>query len=105
MPAKSETPQEPQQSQSRRGHSPRQAALQAPSRGTVTRSAMMMAQNALAAASGSNEELFGKMIAQAEAAVKEAEEMGLEANQALRDPQEALKSTDCAEIQIPCKPA
>ena len=45
---------------------------QAPSKGTVTRSAMMMAQNALAAASGSNAELFGKMIAQAESAVKEA---------------------------------
>ena len=56
----------------------------------MTRSAMMMAQNALAAASGSNEELFGKMIAQAELAVKEAEEMGLEANQALKDRPEAL---------------
>ena len=90
MPPKSETPQEPRQSESRRGRSPRRAALQAPSRVTVTRSAMMMAQNALAAGSGSNEELFGKMIAQAEGAVKEAEEMGLEANQALKDRQEAL---------------
>ena len=87
---KSETPQEPRQSESRRGRSPRRAALQAPSRGTVTRSAMMMAQNALPAASGTNEELVGKMIAQAETAVKEAEEMGLEANQALKDRQEAL---------------
>ena len=41
----------------------------------MTRSAMMMAQSALAPASGSNEELYGKMIAQAESAVKEAEEM------------------------------
>ena len=49
-----------------------------------------MAQNALAAASGSNAELFGEMISQAEKAVKEAEEMGLEANQALKDRQEAL---------------
>ena len=51
---------------------------------------MMMAQSALAAASGSNEELYGKMIAQAESAVKEAEEMGLEASQALKERQEAL---------------
>ena len=66
------------------------AEVQAPSKGTVTRSAMMMAPNALAAASGSKEELFGKMIAQAESAVEEAEDMGLEANQALKDRQEAL---------------
>ena len=90
MPPKSETPQEPRLSDSRRGRSPRRAALQAPARGTVTRSATMMAQNALAAASGSNEELYGKMIAQAESAVKETEEMGLEASQALKERQEAL---------------
>ena len=49
-----------------------------------------MAQSALAAASGSNEELYGKMIAQVESAVKEGQEKGLEANQALKDRQGAL---------------
>ena len=48
-----------------------------------------MAESALAAASGSNEELYGK-IAQAESALKEAQEKGLEANQALKERQEAL---------------
>ena len=52
---------------------------------------MVMAQKALAAACGSNEELYGKMIAQAELAVKEAQEMGLEANEALKERQEALE--------------
>ena len=51
---------------------------------------MVMAQSALATASGSNEELYGKMIAQAESAVKDAQEKGLEANQALKERQEAL---------------
>ena len=36
----------------------------------------MTAQNALAAASGSNAELFGKMISQAETAVKKEEKWG-----------------------------
>ena len=49
-----------------------------------------MAQSALASASGSNKELFGKMIAQAESAVKEAQDKGRQANQALKERQEAL---------------
>ena len=57
MPPKTE---EPQHSESRRGRSPRRAALQPPSKSTVTRSAMVMAQSALAAASGSNEELMAR---------------------------------------------
>ena len=44
MPPKSETPQEPRQSESRRGRSPRRAAPQPPAQGTLTQSAMMMAQ-------------------------------------------------------------
>ena len=93
MPPKTDEPQEsnqPRHSESRRGRSPKRANLQAPSRSTVTRSAMLMAQSALASASGSNEELYGKMIAQAESAVKEAQDKGLEANQALKERQEAL---------------
>ena len=65
-------------------------SMQAPSRSTVTRSAMVMAQCALASASGSNKELFSKMIAQAESAVKDAQDKGLQANQALKERQEAL---------------
>ena len=49
-----------------------------------------MAQSALASASGSNKELFSKMIAQAESAVKEAQDKGLQANQALKERQETL---------------
>ena len=49
-----------------------------------------MAQSALATASVSNEELYGKMIAQAESIVKDAQEKGLEANEALKERQEAL---------------
>ena len=86
MPPKSEDRDE----SSRRGRSPRRANPQAPSRSTVTRSAMVMAQSALASASGSNKELFSKMIAQAESAVKEAQDKGLQANQALKERQEAL---------------
>ena len=56
----------------------------------MTRSAIVMAQSALASASGSNKELFGKMIAQAESAVKEAQDKGRQANQALKERQEAL---------------
>lgn len=56
----------------------------------MTRSALLMAQNALTSASGSNEEPYGKMISQAESAVKEAKEKGLEANQALKERQDAL---------------
>ena len=51
---------------------------------------MVMAQSALATASVSNEELYGKMIAQAESIVKDAQEKGLEANEALKERQEAL---------------
>ena len=90
MSPKPETRQEPRQSESHRGRSPRRAALQAPSKGTVTRSAMLLAQSALASASGSNAELFGKMISQAEKAVEEAKTKGIEANQALKDRQEDL---------------
>ena len=90
MSPKPETRQEPRQSESHRGRSPRRAAPQAPSRGTVTRSAVLLAQSALAAASGSNAELFGKMISQAEKAVEEAKAKGIEANQALKDRQEDL---------------
>ena len=86
MPPKSEDRDE----SSRRGRSPRRANPQATSRSTVTRSAMVMAQSALASASGSNKELFSKMIAQAESAVKEAQDKGLQANQALKERQEAL---------------
>ena len=86
MPPKSEA----QEESPRRGRSPRRATLQAPSRSTVTRSAMVMAQSALASASGSNKELFSKMIAQAESAVKDAQDKGLQANQALKERQEAL---------------
>ena len=86
MPPKSEARDE----SPRRGRSPRRATLQAPSRSTVARSAMVMAQSALASASGSNKELFSKMIAQAESAVKEAQDKGLQANQALKERQEAL---------------
>ena len=86
MPPKSEA----QEESPRRGRSPRRATLQAPSRSTVTRSAMVMAQSALASASGSNKELFSKMIAQAESAVKEAQDKGLQANKALKERQEAL---------------
>ena len=85
MSPKSETRQEPRQSESHRGRSPRRAALQAPSKGTVPRGALMMAQSALASASGSNAELFGKMVSRAEKAVEEAKEKGIEANQALKD--------------------
>ena len=49
-----------------------------------------MAQSALASASGSNKELFSKMIAQAESAVKDAQDKGLQANQALKERQETL---------------
>ena len=90
MSPKPETRQEPRQSESHRGRSPRRAAPQAPSRGTVTRSAVLLAQSALAAASGSNAELFGKMISQAEKAVEEAKAKGIEAHQALKDRQEDL---------------
>ena len=86
MPPKSEA----QEESPRRGRSPRRATLQAPSRSTVTRSAMVMAQSALASASGSNKELFSKMIAQAESAVKDAQDKGLQANQALKERQETL---------------
>ena len=86
MPPKSEA----QEESPRRGRSPRRATLQAPSRSTVTRSAMVMAQSALASASGSNKELFSKMITQAESAVKDAQDKGLQANQALKERQEAL---------------
>ena len=51
---------------------------------------MVVAQSALASASGSNEELYGKMIAQAESAVTEAQDKGLEANQTLKEHQETL---------------
>ena len=86
MPPKSEA----QEESPRRGRSPRRATLQAPSRSTVTRSAMVMAQSALASASGSNKELFSKMIGQTESAVKDAQDKGLQANQALKERQEAL---------------
>ena len=86
MPPKSEA----QEESPRRGRSPRRATLQEPSRSTVTRSAMVMAQSALASASGPNKELFSKMIAQAESAVKDAQDKGLQANQALKERQEAL---------------
>ena len=49
-----------------------------------------MAQSALASASGSNKERNSKMIAQAESAVKEAQDKGLQANQAQKERQEAL---------------
>ena len=87
MAPKSERPEE---SEPRRGRSPRQANLQPKSKETVTRGALMMAQQALVSASGSNEELYGQMISQAEKAVKEAEDKGLAANQAFLERQEAL---------------
>ena len=87
MAPKSERPEE---SEPRRGRSPRRANLQPKSKETVTRGALMMAQQALVSASGSNEELYGQMISQAEKAVKEAEDKGLAANQALLERQEAL---------------
>ena len=92
MPPKFEEPEGSKAPESRRGQSPRRAALQPPSKGTVTRSALVMAQSALATASGSNEELYGNMIAQAESAVKDAQEKRLEANQALKERQEAWTS-------------
>ena len=99
MPPTSEVHQEARHSESHRGRSPRRADLQAPSRSTVTRSAMVMAQSALASASGSNEELYGKMIAQAESAVKEAQDKGLKANQALKERQETLDKLRKAAAQ------
>ena len=60
---------------------------------------MVMAQSALASASGSNEELYGKMIAQAESAVKEAQDKGLKANQALKERQETLDKLRKAAAQ------
>ena len=79
-----------EESEPRQGRSPRRANLQPKSKETVTRRALMMAQQALVSASGSNEELYGQMISQAEKAVKEAEDKGLAANQALLERQEAL---------------
>ena len=54
-----------EESEPRRGRSPRRANLQPKSKETVTRGALMMAQQALVSASGSNEELYGQMISQA----------------------------------------